>query len=224
MENTQQILDTMIQANFDYTKPLYHGTNMDFNSKRLKVFSSEDDKYANELWDSFYLTNDEEQAKNYAQERFNDTNQKGLILVKKFKLDISKFTEKLKFDVYNSLDDRTARFIASNVLKERLEECQFLDNSCYKCNERCPRNSEFVYGILIDSVIDEVLKGIHQGLSNEEISNLIYEAVGFIKNPIYQLAVRESALHFLIPIETVFYEQDQDTGELKVVSRRSEVG
>ena len=223
MDNIQTILDKMIQSNFDYTKPLYHGTNIDFNSKRLKVFSSEDDKFANELWDSFYLTNDEEQAITYAKERFNDTNQKGLILVKKFKLNVDKFTEKITFDVYNTLDDRTARFIANNVLKEKLEDCQFIDNNCYRCNEKCPRNSDFVYSVLVDSIIDEILKGIHQGLSNEEISNLIYEAVGFIKNPVYQLAVRESALHFLMPIETVFYEQNPETGELEIVNRRSEV-
>ena len=198
--------ERMELANFDYKLTLYYGTNVDFDSDNLMVFSSEENEHAKEMWDSFYLTQDEEQAKKYAVATYLKNSKKGRIIVKKFRIKKTALAKKLAFDLYTESNERTVDFIRQNIKKETLADCIAKDKDCYSCNLECPRNSDFVYGILCDGVIDEILDGIKKGETDEELNKIIWDEIGLTRG--YQLAVRESALKCIEGVGTDYYRED----------------
>lgn len=209
--------EQMEAINFDYTLPLYHGTNIDFDSDDLVVFNSKPGEPGKEMWDSFYLTQDKDRALEYAVRAYWGKNDgehgKGKILVKKFKIKKEALAENLTLDIYLESNERTVEFIRQNIKKEKLSECIAKDADCQHCDLECPRNSEFVYGILVDGVIDDILDGIHSGLSDEELSNIIYQEIGLKRG--YQLAVRKQALNCIKGTGTNTYSvEDLEVVEL----------
>lgn len=212
MEEKLTLKQQMELVNFDYKKPLYHGTNKDFDGAKIKASSSKGKDHANELWDGFYVTQDENQAIRYAVDRYlsededlpNDESSK--IILKKFVLDKEWLAKEISLALYNESNERTVDFIRQNIKKETLADCISKEKDCYNCNLECPRNSEFVYGVLCDGVIDDVLVGIKQGLSNEELNAIIWEELGLKRG--YQLAVRASALGSLTEISSEPLSED----------------
>ena len=203
----ESLKEKMIQANFDYTKPLYHGTNVDFDSDNLLVFSSKTNPYAKEMWDSFYLTPDIERAKEYAVSTYISNQRKGKIIVKKIMLKKQALTKELTFDLYTESNERTVDFIRQNIKKETLANCIAEDKDCYACDLECPRNSDFVYGILCDGVIDDIIIGIKNGMTDEELNKIIWDELGMKRG--YQLAVRKSALDSIEGQGTLYFKEDE---------------
>ena len=77
----------------------------------------------------------------------------------------------------------------------------------------CPRNTDYIYGILVDGVIDDILSGIKQGQSDEELNKIIWEEIGLKRG--YQLAVRASALGSLTEVSSqVLTENNPEVQEI----------
>lgn len=160
MEEKLTLKQQMELVNFDYEKPLYHGTNKDFDGSKLKIGSSKNKDHANELWDGFYVTQDENQAIRYAVDRYLADEEPSKIILKEFIIDKEWLARKISLALYIESNERTVDFIRQNITKEFLTDCIAEQKDCYNCSLECPRNSEFVYGILCDGTIDNILAGI----------------------------------------------------------------
>lgn len=192
--------------NFDYDKDLYHGTNVDFDSDNVMVFDSSENEHAKEMWDSFYLTQDKEMAKKYAVATYLKNKRKGRIIVKRFRIKESALAKNITLALYTESNERTVDFIRQNIKKETLADCISKDKDCYHCNMECPRNSEFVYGILCDGVIDEILDGIRDGYTDEELNKIIWDEIGLKRG--YQLGIRKMAVNCIEGRGTSYYTED----------------
>ena len=192
--------------NFDYELPLYHGTNVDFDSDNVMVFDSSENEHAKEMWDSFYLTQDEEMAKKYAVATYLKNGRKGRIIVKRFRIKESALAKNISLALYNESNERTVDFIRQNIKKETLADCISKEKDCYNCNLECPRNSEFVYGILCDGVIDEILDGIKDGFTDEQLNQIIWDELGLKRG--YQLGIRKMAVNCIEGRGTSYYTED----------------
>lgn len=191
---------------FNYTLPLYHGTNVDFDSDNIMVFDSSKNDHAKEMWDSFYLTQDKEMAKRYAVATYLKNKRKGRIIVKRFRIKKEALAKKISLALYNKSNERTVDFIRQNIKKETLAECISKEKDCYSCNLECPRNSEFVYGVLCDGVIDEILDGIKGGFTDEQLNQIIWDELGLKRG--YQLGIRKMAVNCIEGRGTSYYTED----------------
>ena len=203
----------MENINFDYSKPLYHGTNKDFDGSKLKAPISKEKEHANELWDGFYITQDKKQAIRYAVDRYISDDEPSKIVLKEFIIDKDWLSKKLSLASYIHSNQTTVDFIRQNIKKETLADCIAKDKDCYDCNMECPRNTDYIYGILVDGVIDDILSGIKQGQSDEELNKIIWEEIGLKRG--YQLAVRASALGSLTEVSSqVLTENNPEVQEI----------
>lgn len=198
--------DQLELIDFDYDLPLYHGTNMDFDSDNVMVFDSNKNDYAKEMWDSFYLTRDKEMAKKYAVAMYIKNMRKGRIIVKKFRIKPEALAKNISIALYLESNERTVDFIRQNIKKETLADCISKEKDCYNCELECLRNSEFVYGLLCDGVIDEILDGIKGGFTDEQLNQIIWNELSLKRG--YQLGIRKMAVNCIEGRGTDYYSED----------------